>query len=101
MPVPDDLNLRFEGEATAAPEQQAQLANLLNLLDLRPGRAAKAAVVVCLPLLAGGGASRLLASGALDDPTGTAKDDIVFASVRLDDLAGVRALVAAPLAHAD
>ena len=29
------------------------------------------------------------------------QDDIVFASVRLDDLAGVRALVAAPLAHAD
>ena len=29
--------LRFSGEATAAPEQQAQLANLLNLLGRRQG----------------------------------------------------------------
>lgn len=55
----------------------ASWANLLNLLDLRPGRAAKAAVVVCLPLLAGGGASRLLASGALGTAAATLPEDLM------------------------
>lgn len=55
----------------------ASWANLLNLLDLRPGRAAKAVVVVCLPLLAGGGASRLLASGALGTAAATLPEDLM------------------------
>ena len=56
----------------------ASWANLLNLLDLRPGRAAKAAVVVCLPLLAGSaGASRLLASGALGTAAATLPEDLM------------------------
>lgn len=56
----------------------ASWANLLNLLDLRPGRAAKAAVVVCLPLLAGAaGASRLLASGALGTAAATLPEDLM------------------------